>query len=123
MQEILRSILFLYSRHEDEKFGNLTVFLEEKGYRVDITQHIEETDTFLDRGTYDMLLMDITDFSVGDCVRLFQRIRNLKTNLIVITDYPDEKQYREIMNIRKFIHLYKPVDSKLLKIIVERCME
>jgi DNA-binding NtrC family response regulator len=114
------SVLFLQSQQEAGKFSKLSEPLEEKGCWVDMAQHIEEASAFLDHRSYDMLLMDISDISMGECLNLISRLRKLKTNLVVISDHLDSKWYQKAMDIGVSTIFTKPINPAQLEDIVDK---
>jgi DNA-binding NtrC family response regulator len=114
------SVLFLQSQQEAGKFSKLSEPLEEKGCWVDMAQHIEEANRFLDHRSYDMLLMDISDISMGECLNLISRLRKLKTNLVVISDHLDSKWYQKAMDIGVSTIFTKPINPAQLENIVDQ---
>ena len=121
MQKKPFSVLFLQSQHGSEKISALSEPLQQKGYWVDTVERIEQASEFLEQRTYDMFLMDITDISVGECLSLIQMLRDLTTDLIVISDHVDDKWYQKAMNIGVSTIFTKPINPALLENMVDNC--
>jgi DNA-binding NtrC family response regulator len=117
MQEVF-SVLFLRPQQEAGKSSKLSETLEEMGYWVEMAQNMEEASEFLDQSSYDIFLMDISDFSMGECLDLINRLRKLKTDLVVISDHLDSKWYQKAMDIGVSTIFTKPIDPAQLSDIV-----
>jgi DNA-binding NtrC family response regulator len=120
MQEKLFSVLLLQSRQDAEELGSIPVPLGDGRYWVDTAQHIEEANALLDQRTYDMFFMDISDTSIGECLNLINRVRDLETDLIMISDHVDGKWHQKAMNIGVSTIVTKPINPTLLQEMVKK---
>jgi DNA-binding NtrC family response regulator len=116
------SVLFLQPQQQTDKLNLLFEILEKEGYWVDKAQRIEEVDTFLEQHIYDMFLIDVTDISMGECIKSIQKLRSHKTNIIVISDHANDKWNQKASNLGVSAIFNKPITPVLLQDMLEKCM-
>jgi sigma-B regulation protein RsbU (phosphoserine phosphatase) len=95
-------------------------------YQVDLARSIGEARERLSQIRFDVALIDI-QLGDGDGYRLCRDIREKspETDVILITgshSEPDEKLYRSLEE-GAFYFLFKPFERRVLRALVERCVE
>jgi sigma-B regulation protein RsbU (phosphoserine phosphatase) len=95
-------------------------------YQVELARSIGEARERLGQARFDVALIDI-QLGDGDGYRLCRDIRerSAETDVILITgshSEPDEKLYRSLEE-GAFYFLFKPFERRVLRALVERCVE
>ena len=95
--------------------------MQKKGYCVDKAMYFEEVYAYLDQHDYDILLMDISDISMGECLPLIQRIKPLNVDIIIISDRTNYKWRQNTTNLGVSGIFSEPINPAILEGVIDNC--
>jgi two-component system cell cycle response regulator DivK len=104
----------------------LEAILDEKGYKIETALNAKEAYSIIDKGTPDLILLDllmpkISGFDFLEEIRKNEKTK--KTPVIVVSALTDEENVEKIMSMGAIDFVKKPIDLQYLVERVESVLE